>query len=161
MGTRCGDLDPAAHFYLQRAMGMSAADLEQLLNKQSGLKGLCGVGDMREVQALADAGNVEAQLAEALFVYRIKKYIGAFFAVLGRVDALIFTGGIGEHSARIRAAVCLNLQGLGIVPALGNGLAVDAMSGIMAFHAPEASVKLLVVPTHEELAIARSVAALV
>jgi acetate kinase len=159
MGTRCGDIDPALHFYLQRSMGLSPPDLERLLNKHSGLKGLCGVGDMREVQNRADAGGAEAQLAEALFAYRVKKYLGAYFAVLGQVDAIVFTGGIGEHSARIREQVCANLQGLGIgFDAARNN---SPRTGILAFQQESSRVALLVIPTNEELAIARSTSAFV
>lgn len=156
MGTRCGDIDPALHFYLQRATGLSPDAVESLFNKKSGLKGLCGVGDMREVQALADTGDTDAQLAEAMFAYRVKKYIGAYSAVLGQVDAVIFTGGIGEHSARIRAQVCANLQVFGIYPDPAKNAAHTA--GIMAFQQETATLKLLVIPTNEELEIARSTA---
>lgn len=159
MGTRCGDLDPALHFYLQREMGLTADALEHLLNKQSGLKGICGVGDMREVQSRMDSGDTDAQLAEALFVYRAKKYLGAYFAVLGNVDAIIFTGGIGEHSARIREQICANLQGLGI--GVDSGKNQRRSKQVMPFHSDTASVQLLVIPTNEELAIARSTAALI
>lgn len=156
MGTRCGDIDPALHFYLQRETGLSANDVETLFNKQSGLKGLCGVGDMREVQALADQGDTDAQLAEAMFAYRVKKYIGAYIAILGRVDAVIFTGGIGEHSARIRAQVCANLQVFGVLPDLAANAA--HRHGILEFQQETATLKLLVIPTNEELEIARSTA---
>lgn len=159
MGTRCGDLDPALHFYLQREMGLTADTLEHLLNKQSGLKGICGVGDMREVQSRMDLGDTDAQLAEALFVYRAKKYLGAYFAVLGNVDAIIFTGGIGEHSARIREQICANLQGLGI--GVDSNKNQQRSKQVMPFHSDTASVQLLVIPTNEELAIARSTAALI
>lgn len=153
MGTRCGDIDPALHFYLSRELKMSPQDLETLLNKQSGLKGVCGVGDMREVQRLADQGDQNAQLAEALFAYRVKKYIGSYYAVLGTVDAIIFTGGIGENSARIRELSCTNLQGLGIeLDQAKNG---SAGKGIVECHKPTSRVKVLVAPTNEELAIAR------
>ena len=157
MGTRSGDLDPALHFYLERELALPATALEPLLNKHSGLKGLCGVGDMREVQTRAMAGDADAQLAEALFVYRIKKYIGAYMAVLGRVDALIFTGGIGEHSARIREQVCANLQGLGI--SLDSVRNQQPCSGIVECQQAGAALKVLVVPTNEEWAIALSTAA--
>ena len=159
MGTRCGDLDPALHFYLQREMDLTADALEHLLNKQSGLKGICGVGDMREVQSRMDSGDTDAQLAEALFVYRAKKYLGAYFAVLGNVDAIIFTGGIGEHSARIREQICANLQGLGI--GVDSNKNQQRSKQVMPFHSDTASVQLLVIPTNEELAIARSTAALI
>ncbi|MEZ5453539.1 MAG: acetate kinase [Thiothrix sp.] len=154
MGTRCGDIDPALHFYLQRETGLDSVALESLLNKHSGLKGVCGVSDMREIQQRAEKGDEAAQLAEAMFAYRVKKYIGAYLAVLGKVDAIVFTGGIGEHSARIRELVCSNLQGLGIQ--LDEARNRQASEGILAFHNPGAYIRLLVVPTNEELAIACS-----
>lgn len=156
MGTRCGDIDPALHFYLQRAIGLDSAALETLLNKHSGLKGLCDASDMREIQQRAGAGDEAAQLAEALFVYRVKKYIGAYFAVLGRVDAIVFTGGIGEHSPRIREQVCAGLGVFGILPdPIRNH---ERAAGMMAFEQDGAMLKLLVIPTNEELEIARSTA---
>ncbi len=153
MGTRCGDIDPALHFYLSRELKMSPQDLEALLNKHSGLKGICGVGDMREVQRLADQGDENAQLAEALFAYRVKKYIGAYYAVLGRVDAIIFTGGIGENSARVRALSCSHLQGLGIE--VDDTKNTVSSKGIVECQSTTSRIKVLVVPTNEELAIAR------
>ncbi|EIJ36489.1 acetate/propionate family kinase [Thiothrix nivea] len=159
MGTRCGDIDPALHFYLQRETGLDSAALESLLNKHSGLKGVCGVSDMREIQQRAEKGDEAAQLAEAMFAYRVKKYIGAYLAVLGKVDAIVFTGGIGEHSARIRELVCRNLEGLGVEPDwVRNWLPTD---GVLEFQQPDAPLRLLVVPTNEELEIARSTATLV
>ena len=159
MGTRSGDIDPALHFYLQRETGLDSTVLETLLNKQSGLKGVCGISDMREIRERVEAGDEAARLAEALFVYRVKKYIGAYMAVLGRVDAIIFTGGIGEHSARVRELVCNNMEGLGVVPdRVRNWLPTD---GVLEFQQPDAPIRLLVVPTNEELEIARSTATLV
>ncbi len=114
MGTRCGDLDPALHFYLLRETGMSPEELERLLYSQSGLKGLGGVSDMREILELENQGNVRARLAADLFCYRIKKYIGAYVAILGRIDALVFTGGIGENVPVMREKVCQGLEHLGI-----------------------------------------------
>ena len=108
MGTRSGDMDPALHFYLMRQTGMSADELEKSLI-ESGLKGVCGLNDMREILSQAEKGSSQAALAIEMFCYRIKKYIGAYFAVLGRVDAIVFTGGIGENSVPVRAgsaAVC-------------------------------------------------------
>ncbi len=96
MGTRCGDIDPAIIFYLKRKTGLARDEVESILNQDSGLKGICGVNDMRQIEELAQAGNSQAQLAIEMVCYRIKKYIGAYYAVLGRLDALIFTAGIGE-----------------------------------------------------------------
>ena len=114
MGTRSGDLDPAIPFYLMRQLALSPEKVENLLNKESGLKGVCGVSDMREIQRRAGQGDERAALAFEMFCYRVKKYIGAYTAVLGRVDAIVFTGGIGENSAAVRGAVCAGLQHLGI-----------------------------------------------
>lgn len=154
MGTRCGDIDPALHFYLQHELKMPFAELERLLNKQSGLKGLCGVSDMREVQQRAQAGDAEAKLAEAMFVYRIKKYIGAYFAVLGEVNSLVFTGGIGENAASIRELICQNMQGLGL--ALDTVKNKQVSKGLCEISTPQSKVKIMEISTNEELAIARA-----
>ncbi len=114
MGTRCGDMDPAIHFYLARTTGLDNAGIESLLNKESGLKGICGANDMREVHRLADAGDAQARLALDMYCYRIKKYIGAYYAALGGLDAVVFTGGIGENDARVREQCCTGLEALGI-----------------------------------------------
>ena len=153
MGTRCGDIDPALHFYLQRELALSSAETENLLNKRSGLIGLCGVSDMREVERRIEAGDEEARLAESMFVYRIRKYIGAYAAVLGRLDAIVFTGGIGEHSARIRALVCsgLELFGVALDPRRN-----EAAHGECSIEQSDTNLKLLVIATNEELEIARS-----
>jgi acetate kinase len=159
MGTRSGDIDPAIHFYLLRETGQSPEELESLLNKQSGLKGICGVNDMREVQQKAKAGDERARLAIDMYCYRIKKYIGAYFAVLGIVDALVFTAGIGEHSAQTRDLTCQGLAGLGIV--------VDPeknrkqSDGPFDIQAESSSVKILVIPTDEELQIAQQTFAVI
>ena len=117
MGTRCGDLDPAVPFYLQSKTGRSFEEIESILNRESGLKGICGMNDMREIQrSAAEAGDAQAELALDMFCYRIRKYIGAYFAALGSVDALIFTGGIGENSPVVRSRTCKGLSALGISP---------------------------------------------
>ncbi|NOX14460.1 MAG: acetate kinase, partial [Epsilonproteobacteria bacterium] len=102
MGTRCGDIDPAIIFYLARVEGLDIDELDNMLNKKSGLKGICGNNDMREIGEMAENGNEKAKLALEMFSYRIKKYIGSYSAVLGRVDCLIFTGGIGENDIEVR-----------------------------------------------------------
>jgi acetate kinase len=158
MGTRCGDLDPALHFYLMREAGLSGPELENLLNKQSGLKGICGASDMREIHALSDTGDQAAALALHMFAYRIKKYLGAYYAVLGRVNAIVFTGGIGEHDARIREHICSGLDGLGIQVDSERNESDLFVSG--DFSLKDSRVRLLVIPTDEELEIATSTAAL-
>ena len=114
MGTRSGDIDPALHFFIMRETGMSADELEKSLNSQAGLKGICGLNDMREIQEQAGLGTERAMLALDMFCYRIKKYIGAYWTVIGRLDAVVFTGGIGENSATVRSRVCSGLEHMGI-----------------------------------------------
>ena len=157
MGTRCGDLDPAIIFYLERETGLSSAAIESILNKESGLKGICGVNDMRTVGELAKAGNPEAQLAIGMYCYRIKKYIGAYHAVLGRLDGVIFTGGIGENADFIRAGCCENLAHLGLE--MDNGKNRGHQEGCFALESRASRVKILVIPTNEELEIAEQTVA--
>jgi acetate kinase len=158
MGTRCGDLDPALVFYIGRAMGMDPAAVEELLNKESGLKGLCGANDMREVLKRMDAGDAQARLAFDVYCYRIRKYIGAYAAVLGRVDAIVFTAGVGENATAVRAQVCAGLAVFGIrLDAHQNAAARSEVSEI---HAADSAIKLLVVRTNEELEIAEQTSAL-
>jgi acetate kinase len=152
MGTRSGDLDPAIIFYLGRKTGVSSEEIEALLNRRSGLKGVCGVNDMREIARLADEGDASARLAIEMYCYRIKKYIGAYSAVLGRVDAMVFTAGIGENAADIRLRSCTGLAGLGIeVDEHKNN---QTTRGIRTIHSDKSSVGILVIPTDEELEIA-------
>ena len=154
MGTRCGDLDPAVHFYLARKTGRSFEEVEAILNKESGLKGICGMNDMREIQRLAEEGDSQAQLALEMFCYRIKKYLGSYYAALGRVDAVVFTGGIGENAARVRREACAGLEALGI--ALDDRKNEEASAaGIAEIQREDDRVKVLVIPTDEELEIAR------
>ncbi len=152
MGTRCGDLDPAIVFFLATTGGKSLEEVEGLLNSRGGLRGVCGVNDMREALELAASGNQRASLAIEMYAYRIKKYIGAYFAVLGRLDALVFTAGIGENSPEIRARSCAGLSGMGIeIDPEKNG---GRLAGVREIQREEAPVKILVVPTNEELEIA-------
>ncbi len=157
MGTRSGDLDPSLPFYLMRQTEMKPPEAEDLLNKKSGLKGICEVSDMREVMERAGRGNEDARLAIDMFCYRIKKYIGSYHAVLGRIDAIVFTGGIGENAAPIRQQVCEGLQHLGIRldPARNSA----ARGNAVEVQQPGSPVKVLVVRTNEELEIARQVVA--
>ena len=153
MGTRCGDLDPAIPFYLARSLGKSFDDIENILNKQSGLKGISGANDMREVGRLAAGGNLNARLAIDMFCYRIKKYIGEYYAVLGTVDSIIFTGGIGENSPETREQCCSGLEALGILMDLQKNTAPSrAMREVSA---AGSRVKVMVIPTNEELEIAQ------
>ena len=153
MGTRSGDFDPAILFHLADH-GYDMTALNKLCNKESGLLGVSGESnDMRTLFGKADAGNKRAQLAIDIFSYRIKKYIGMYTAVLGRVDAIAFTGGIGENAAAIRAASCEGLQPLGIaVDADANRKTVGRREGFIS--TPDSKTKVLVIPTDEEAAIA-------
>jgi acetate kinase len=157
MGTRCGDIDPAIIFYLKRKTGLARDAVESILNKQSGLKGICGVNDMRQIEELARDGNSQAQLAIEMVCYRIKKYIGAYCAVLGRLDALVFTAGIGEKSPLIRACSCQGLAHLGIAvdPDKNNRKSKEAFE----IQTESSTVKILVIPTNEELEIAEQTVA--
>jgi acetate kinase len=153
MGTRSGDIDPAIPAYLQRVAGLDSAAVERALNNDGGLLGLAGSNDLRDVNRQADGGEPAAQLAIDVYCHRIRKYVGAYYAVLGRVDAVVFTAGVGENDVRTRARSLAGLERLGI--------AVDAArneSGERGerFISPEgAEVAVLVVPTDEEIEIAR------
>ncbi|CAA9301172.1 MAG: Acetate kinase [uncultured Friedmanniella sp.] len=158
MGTRSGDVDPGLHSYLHREAGLSVEEVDDLLNKRSGLKGLSGVNDFRQLQEHRAAGDEHAALAFDVYVHRLKHYLGAYLVQLGRLDVLTFTAGVGENDAALRAAV---VDGLG-----GLGLAVDperneARSREARVISPDGSpVTVAVVPTNEELEIARQTVAL-
>ncbi|MGW7312393.1 acetate kinase [Streptomyces sp. NPDC054865] len=159
MGTRSGDLDPAVIFHLARVGGLSIDEIDSLLNKKSGLLGLCGDNDMREVQRRADGGDTAARLALDAYVHRLRKYIGAYTAVLGRVDAVVFTAGVGENASRIRAAAVQGLEELGLALDLEANAARSSDPRLVS--AEYARVAVAVVPTDEELEIATQVHALV
>ncbi len=152
MGTRSGDLDPAVVLHLARVGGLSLDEVDTALNRRAGLLGLCGDNDMRGVLSRRAAGDPAATLAFDVYCHRIRKYVGAYAAVLGRLDAVTFTGGVGEHAAPVRAAV---LDGLGLL-----GLAVDparneASASEARLISPDgAPVAACVIPTDEELEIA-------
>nr|WP_305908542.1 acetate/propionate family kinase [Methylomarinum sp. Ch1-1]MDP4521381.1 acetate/propionate family kinase [Methylomarinum sp. Ch1-1] len=152
MGTRCGDIDPALPFYLQRSGQLSAVEIETALNKHSGLKGVCGENDMRSVHRKAENGEQAAQLALQMYAYRIKKYLGAYYAVLGHVDAIVFTGGIGENDAWLREQCCANLSALGIDIDTDKNAHID--NDCAAINAGDQPVAVLVIKTDEELEIA-------
>jgi len=158
MGTRSGDVDPAVVFHLERVGGLDTDAVDTLLNKRSGLLGLCGANDMREITRRVDEGDASARLALDVYAHRLRRYIGAFTAVLGRVDALVFTAGVGENSAPVRAAALEGLDGLGyVLDPRRNALRSSAARLV----SPEgARVAVAVVPTDEELEIARDTYAL-
>ncbi|MCP2352912.1 acetate/propionate family kinase [Nonomuraea roseoviolacea] len=156
MGTRSGDVDPALAGYLARVDGLDAQEVEHALTNRGGLLALAGTRDMRELRSRDDA---EAALALDVYTRRIRKYVGAYYALLGRVDAIVLTGGIGEHDAATRAACLAGLERLGVVvdPALNEA----GGDGERAVSPPGAEVAVLVVPTDEEWEIARQAHALI
>ncbi|MFI6424038.1 acetate/propionate family kinase [Promicromonospora sp. NPDC050880] len=160
MGTRSGDIDPGVVFHLVRG-GMSGDDVDTLLNKKSGVLGLSGVSDMRELRRLVAAGDLDARLARDVYLHRLRKYVGAYAAVLGGIDVLTFTAGVGENDHTVRSGVVRDLKFLGLtIDPAANESASDEARVISAGSGAEAPL-VMVVPTNEELAIARFAAALV
>ena len=157
MGTRSGDLDPAIPFHLIRS-GLSPADVETLLTKGSGLKGLAGVSDMREVRNRASAGDSSARLALEVYAYRVRKYLGAYLAVVPGVHAIVFTAGIGEHDARLRAEICAPLTHLGLHLDADANAAATGPSEPAVLDDGTGPIRILVVPTDEESEIATQAA---
>ena len=152
MGTRSGDIDPAALEYIMGQTGMDIHQMINALNKQSGLKGVCGVNDMREVVDAAAAGNTQAETALQMFTYRIQKYIGAYMAVVPNLQAIVFTAGIGQNSAPVRERICKDLAHLGLrIDLAKNAIRSDDPREIQVAGAP---IRILVLPTNEELQIA-------
>ena len=159
MGSRCGDIDPAVATFIAKHKGMSLAEVDALLNRQSGLFGICGTNDMRDIHAAREKGDENAQLAFEMFAYRVKTFIGAYLAVLGQADAVVFTAGIGENDAHVRALACDGLETLGIkLDPVKNS---TRRSGIHGINADDSPVAILIVPTNEELEIAQTTKALV
>lgn len=159
MGTRSGDVDPALAIVLGRE-GMTPDAIDEILNRRSGLLGISGVSsDFRDVERAEAAGNDRAKLAIEIFVHRVKKYIGAYAALLGGADAIVFTGGIGENSARVRQRVCEGLVYMGVVLDIDKNARCDAKKGggVVDISTPHAPTKVLVVETDEERMIAREV----
>lgn len=159
MGTRCGDIDPAIVFFIMEKEKMTAAEINNFLNKKCGVLGISNVSsDFRDIEEAAARGNYRAQLALDIFAYNVKKYIGAYAAAMGGIDAVVFTAGIGENSSSMRKKICDGLEFLGIEidPEKNNtrGREIDVSS-------KTAKVRVLVIPTNEELMIARETMALV
>jgi acetate kinase len=153
MGTRSGDIDQSVIFYLMDSLGLTSQETNDLLQKQSGLLGLTGYSDVREIQERAAKGNQDCQLALVMTAYRIQKYIGSYIAVLNGVDAIIFTAGIGENSSLLREMVCEDMQALGIKLDIKKNS--QRKSIIIEIQHDDSKVKILVIPTNEELEIAK------
>lgn len=153
MGTRCGDLDPAAVLHIMGSEDLDISEANAMLNKHSGLYGISGISsDMREIIAEMNAGNKRAKTAFDIYCYRIKKYIGAYAAAMGGLDAVVFTGGIGENASQVRAASLSHLNFLGIE--LDLELNERPSMSERAIHAQGSSVAIIIIPTNEELVIA-------
>ena len=158
MGTRSGDIDPSVIFHLVNQLGYDPEQVNALLNRRSGMQGLTGFSDMREIGKAVAEGNEAAMLAVDLYAYRIKKYIGAYTAVLNGLDAVVFTAGVGENDGPTRLRICTGLTYLGIEPdAEKNGAKIG---GLREINKPNSRVKILVIPTNEELEIGKQCYAL-
>ncbi|ECR6748923.1 acetate kinase [Campylobacter coli] len=153
MGTRCGDLDPAILPFISNLKGLTIEEIDTLLNKKSGLYGICGSNDFRDIGVKIEQGDDKARLAFDMFCYRLLKYIGAYFTVLPRTDAIIFTGGIGENAALVRQKVCEKLSHLDIE--LDTELNNEKTSCERVISTANSKVKIFIIPTDEELEIAR------
>ena len=159
MGTRCGDVDPGALTFLMQKYNLNAKDVQNMINKQSGMAGFTDVSsDMREIDAAIAQGNERAALGLDMYINRIVKYIGAYAAEMGGLDVIVFTGGVGENQANVRAGVCAPLGFLGVKvdPELNKTRGVEAV-----ISTPDAKVKVVVIPTDEEYMIARDTEAIV
>ena len=155
MGTRSGDLDPSILFHLHREAGLDVDALDRLLNSESGLRGLAGTGDFRDVRAAADAGDAQAQLAIDVTTHRIRHYLGAYLAALGGADVISFTAGVGENNAALRAGVCSGLEWFGIRIDAALNEAASGAAEPRRISTADSRVAVLVVPTDEEAEIAR------
>ncbi|WP_430734882.1 acetate kinase [Halodesulfovibrio aestuarii] len=153
MGTRCGDIDPALVPFIMDRKGLTGEEVDTLMNKQSGLFGICGMSDMRDIHAAVDNSDTKAETALDMFVYRIRKYVGSYFAALGNVDAIVFTAGIGENDDIVREMVCADMDLF--------GLKIDTEEnatrrGIERSLNGGGKTEILVIPTNEELEIAQA-----
>jgi len=153
MGTRSGDIDPAIVTFLQNALNLNPNEMESLLNKKSGFLGMTGYSDMRDIHKARESGDERAQDVYNIFIHRITKYIGSYYAVLGGLDVLVFTAGIGENDARARADVCKNLAHFGIIFDDKKNEGLQGKEEIIS--KPRSKITVMVVPTNEELLIAR------
>lgn len=155
MGTRSGDIDQSVIFYLVKSLGYSIDDVNTMLQKQSGMLGLTGFSDLRDIESNAAQGNKDCQLALDMNAYRIKKYIGSYAAALNGLDAIIFTAGIGENSSNMRKLVCADMEYFGLE--LDHSKNETRSKEIREINTPNSKTKILVIPTNEEIEIAHQV----
>lgn len=159
MGTRSGDIDGGAITFIEKKLGLDADGVSNLLNKKSGVFGLCGLTDMRDVAAAAAAGDKKAEVAQDSYFYRVKKYVGAYAAAMGGCDVLVFTAGVGENQSAIREVVCQDMEFMGIKLDVEKNKLIHGEEAIIS--TPDSKVKVVVIPTDEELMIASDTMALV
>lgn len=152
MGTRSGDIDPGVIFHLYRQGGMNIDEIDNLLNRRSGVKGIAGVNDFRELHSMIEGGSAEAKLAYDVYIHRLRRYIGSYMIDLGRVDAITFTAGVGENDSQTRADALAGLENFGVK--LDEAKNAER-GGARIISAEDSATKVLVVPTNEELAIAQ------
>jgi acetate kinase len=160
MGTRSGDIDPSVIFYMAEQLNMSIEEIKNVLNKYSGMLGLAGSSDARDVRAKYENGDKDAILTYEMYSYRIQKYLGAYFAALNGVDAIIFTAGLGENDALMRKYICSNMDVLGIKLDEEANISKNHPKSCVEMQAADSKVKILVIPTNEELQIAKEAYAL-
>lgn len=153
MGTRTGDIDPAVFVHLHRSAGMSVEDIDTLLNKRSGMQGLCGMSDFRDITLAIRNGDETAELAMQVYVHRLRKYLGSYAFALGGLDVIAFTAGIGENVPEVRERALAGLEGFGIV--LDRERNAERAPGIRTISTDDSPVRVLIVPTDEELEIAQ------
>ena len=159
MGTRSGDIDGGAITFIEKKLGLDADGVSNLLNKKSGVFGLCGLTDMRDVAAAAAAGDKKAEVAQDSYFYRVKKYVGPYAAAMGGCDVLVFTAGVGENQSAIREVVCQDMEFMGIKLDVEKNKLIHGEEAIIS--TPDSKVKVVVIPTDEELMIASDTMALV
>ncbi|MCF0201957.1 MAG: acetate kinase, partial [Bacteroidaceae bacterium] len=159
MGTRSGDIDGGAITYIQKKLNLDADGMSNLLNKKSGVAGLCGYTDMRDVENAAKAGEEKALVAQESYFYRIKKYVGAYAAAMGGCDVLVFTAGVGENQTSMREAVCKDMEYMGIKIDVEKNATIRGKEAVIS--TPDSKVKVVVIPTDEELMIASDTSALI
>lgn len=155
MGTRTGDIDPSVIFHLARSANMSVDELDNLFNRQSGLKGMAGVNDFRELAELMEEGDEAATLAYKVYINQLRRYIGAYMVALGRVDAIVFTAGVGENAVQLRADALADMKNFGIEISPSRNANEDEVEGARLISTDDSVVKVYMIPTNEELAIAR------
>ncbi len=159
MGTRSGDIDGGAITFIQKKLGLDADGVSNLLNKKSGVYGLCGYTDMRDVASAAANGDEKAAIAQDSYFYRVKKYVGAYAAAMGGCDVLVFTAGVGENQSAIREVVCSDMEYMGIKIDKAKNDQIHGEEALIS--TPDSKVKVVVIPTDEELMIASDTMALV